>query len=88
MPPASCPPARPRTHHSPLAPAPPALRASAADLSKLKDQAHLQKPQRGQWAVMLVPEAPKPPSKKQAAAAAGSAPAAEADGGGAAAELA
>lgn len=48
-----------------------------ADLARVKDEKHLQRPQRGQWAVMLEPLPPEKPTKKkdkpEAAAAAAAA---------------
>lgn len=36
-----------------------------ADLARVKDEKHLQRPQRGQWAVMLEPLPPEKPTKKK-----------------------
>ncbi len=36
-----------------------------ADLARVKDEKHLQRPQRNQWAVMLEPLPPEKPTKKK-----------------------
>lgn len=65
---------QPASHPAPITALPPIF----ADLARVKDEKHLQRPQRGQWAVMLEPLPPEKPTKKkdkpEAAAAAAAAP--------------
>ena len=56
---------------------PPPPPRCVSDLARVKDEKHLQRPQRGQWAVMLEPLPPEKPTKKKEKPAAPAGDAAE-----------